>query len=321
MGRHRHLLSRILVCACACLVSATPALAAEALQRPAAGETLLAYGQTYDPGGGVRTHRGLDIAAGAGEGIAAAADGSVTFAGLVPADGGGRVYAVTIRTSDSLRVTVSPLESVAVGAGSQVAAGDQLGVLAAAGDASSAAAHVHLSVREGDAYVDPAPLLAGSPAPSGDSPDGQATAPVTAGDEQPAAAEGAPAGAQEVRAEAGVAGGDAAARGVTAARGVRVASDVTAPSEGQAASARQARPRWERYQPRVRAAYCAAITCIRQRQAPRAFACSVQVANPAPAGPGRLPVPPGAALACAAALACGAVGCRQWQRQQLREVA
>jgi len=142
----------------------SPALATEALSPPVAGAPLTRYGAQYEtPAGGV-THRGLDLAACDGAVVLAAADGIVTFAGLVPADGGGRATAVTIITPGGLLVTVSPLLTAGVAKGAHVVAGDEVGTLAGTGDASSAQPHIHLSVRVGGTYVDPQPML-GATAP------------------------------------------------------------------------------------------------------------------------------------------------------------
>ena len=140
---------------------ATPqaALGTESLVPPVTGAVLTRYGVRYQTAAGDTTHRGLDLGASEGSVVIAAVDGVVTFAGLVPADGGGRTTAVTITTPSGLLVTVSPLAAARVGKGENVVAGDDLGTLAGTGDASSAQPHVHLSVRISGTYVDPEPLL------------------------------------------------------------------------------------------------------------------------------------------------------------------
>ena len=64
-------------------------------------------------------HRGVDIAADAGEAVLAPAAGTVTFSGTVP--GSGR--ALTITTGDGLAVTLTHLGSIVVAAGTAVAEG------------------------------------------------------------------------------------------------------------------------------------------------------------------------------------------------------
>jgi len=83
----------------------------------------------------------------------------VTFAGTVPADGGGTCGAVTVEMADGLRVSLLPLAEVFVEAGDRVSAGEPVGVLAEAGDDSCSAAHLHLGARRGTAYVDPTGFL------------------------------------------------------------------------------------------------------------------------------------------------------------------
>jgi len=161
-------MSRVLTAAAVLAALATPpaAFGAEALSPPVPGPALTRYGARYETPAGASTHRGLDLGAGEGATVSAAADGVVTFAGLVPADGGGRTTAVTITTPGGLLVTVSPLEAASVDKGAHVVAGDEVGTLAGTGDASCAQPHVHLSVRIDGAYVDPEPMLAaGHPEP------------------------------------------------------------------------------------------------------------------------------------------------------------
>ncbi len=137
------------------LAAPRSAISTQALAAPVSGAVLTRYGARYQTPAGTSTHRGLDLGADEGVAVLAAVDGVVTFAGLVPADGGGRTTAVTITTPGGLLVTVSPLLAASVEKGAHVVAGDELGTLAGAGDASSAQPHVHLSVRVEGTYVDP----------------------------------------------------------------------------------------------------------------------------------------------------------------------
>lgn len=149
------------------------------------GTPTLGFGVAY-PGG---THRGVDLEAAAGAEVVAPTGGTVTFAGRVPADGGGTCGAVTVELADGHRVSLLPLEGVCVAAGDSIAAGDVLGSLAASGDDSSGAPHLHVGLRSGELYLDPAPLLpcggasAADPAPE--------SAPVTVPDPPAATSAGA----------------------------------------------------------------------------------------------------------------------------------
>ena len=122
-------------------------------------EVLLCYGATYAVGGIQRTHRGADVAPGEDDTAHSFTSGEVSFAGRIPADEGGSVFAVTVRTSDGLLVTVHPLSEVWVGEGETVCTGDGLGQVAASGDSSVADTHVHVSARRGDTYLDPSFLI------------------------------------------------------------------------------------------------------------------------------------------------------------------
>ncbi len=151
----------------AVLTVASPATAATRLSMPVSGGIVVAFGATYETAGRSLTHRGVDMLGTPAETVRAACDGIVTFAGEVPADGGGRTHAVTIRSDDGLLVCVSPLGSVCVSTGESVGGDRAIGTLAASGDGSWACTHAHLSVREGGVYVDPTPLLV---APAADAP-------------------------------------------------------------------------------------------------------------------------------------------------------
>lgn len=153
-------------------------LAAVAVQSPAyAGEwaapvagcrIVFAYGAQYAG----KTHRGVDLDACAGGDVMAPAAGTVSFAGQVPADGGGTCGAVTVELPDGLRVSLLPLQEVLVSAGDRVAEAEVVGTLAASGDDSTAAPHLHLGARRGTQYVDPTallpPLAAAEPEPEPD---------------------------------------------------------------------------------------------------------------------------------------------------------
>ncbi|MHB1136752.1 MAG: murein hydrolase activator EnvC family protein [Coriobacteriia bacterium] len=123
---------------------------------PVSGASIaLPFGAEY-PGG---VHRGIDLPADAGVAVRSPMAGRIAFAGTIPADGGGTCNAVTIETTDGRRVSLLPLESVHIQAGASVCAGDTVGRLAASGDDSLGYPHLHLGLRQGDRYIDPAPML------------------------------------------------------------------------------------------------------------------------------------------------------------------
>ncbi|MFF7491300.1 murein hydrolase activator EnvC family protein [Streptomyces rubiginosohelvolus] len=105
----------------------------------------------YGPG-----HRGVDLAAGPGARVLAAADGRVSFAGRVAGRG---VLAVEVAGSGSppLRTTYEPVRSL-VEEGATVRAGQPVGVLEA-GPFHCPSGCLHWGLRRGDAYLDPLSLL------------------------------------------------------------------------------------------------------------------------------------------------------------------
>lgn len=127
---------------------------------PLQGAVSLEYGARYTSEQGRScSHGGIDIAADAGASVSACGPGEVVFSGLVPAGEGARAVAVTVLTADGLKVTYMPLERAMVKRGDAVSTGGKVGELAAFGDASTSAAHLHLSVRRGERALDPRSLL------------------------------------------------------------------------------------------------------------------------------------------------------------------
>ena len=107
--------------------------------------------RSFAPAGAYAGHWGADLAAPSGTPVVAVADGVVTFAGSVA----GRL-SVTVHHGGGVRTSYSYLSSVAVAPGLVVAAGIVLG----ASGTDHGIEAVHLSLRVGDAYVDPLRWLA-----------------------------------------------------------------------------------------------------------------------------------------------------------------
>ncbi|MHB8966567.1 MAG: murein hydrolase activator EnvC family protein [Coriobacteriia bacterium] len=317
MGRHRCLLVATLFLTTACLGRVGPAFASPTLALPVPGTIVLGFGDRYAEGDRQRTHSGLDIGAVAGETVVAAAAGRVTFAGAVPADGGGRAYAVTVETADLSRVTLSPLESVSVSAGESVVAGDEVGTLAALGDSSTVASHVHLSVRVGDIYVDPEPLLTPAVASAGSG--GPTTSGAVEVPQAPVDESGAGA-----RSTADASAGTVAVPGVTVggARGAQASSTREVQGSGSTAPASAAVETRSSaaLQARVGSAYCAAITSLRTTRATTATRFASTAAEETDSGSPVVPaIPVAGTLAAAALLGVGAMAGHR--RESVREAA
>ncbi len=140
------------------LLSSPPAGAAPGWQWPVAGEVLTAYRNGDDPYAGGQ-HRGIDIAAEVGGPIAAAAAGTVRFAGIAGSSG----LTVSVRTADgALDTSYLHLSAVTVREGDEVAAGQRLGTVGTSGRRSVEAPHLHFGVRDAGsrhAYRDPLSYL------------------------------------------------------------------------------------------------------------------------------------------------------------------
>jgi len=169
LARHRRRWLMLAAFVALLLSSVAPELAFGGSPVASGGVVLLGFGAAYESDAlASSTHRGVDVAASPGARVFAPCAGQVTFAGRVPAVGGGTCGAVSIAT-DQGSLTLLPVDSVTVSRGAQLATGDAIGTLAAAGDASSPTAHVHVGLRRGDLYVDPAGALA-APEPKPDAP-------------------------------------------------------------------------------------------------------------------------------------------------------
>lgn len=116
-------------------------------RRPVPGAVIRGFdppSSPYGPG-----HRGVDLAAEAGDVVRAALAGTVSYSGVVAGTG----Y-VTIDHGAGLATTYGDLAPRTVAAGRRVAAGTVLGSLA------EAATHLDWGARLGGAYIDPLTLLA-----------------------------------------------------------------------------------------------------------------------------------------------------------------
>jgi murein DD-endopeptidase MepM/ murein hydrolase activator NlpD len=116
--------------------------------RPGTGRLTSGYGSRWG-----RLHAGIDLAAGVGAPISAAAAGTVVAAG---SEGGyGRV--VRLQHDDDTVTVYAHLSELHVTAGQRVTAGTWLGLEGSSGH--STGPHLHFEVRVGDVPVDPAPWL------------------------------------------------------------------------------------------------------------------------------------------------------------------
>ncbi len=102
-------------------------------------------------------HRGVDIAGASGTAVVAAAAGVVSYAGLLAGRG-----VVTVVHHGGLRTTYEPLIA-SVRVGQSVAAGQQLGTLAAGHPGCPVAACLHWGLVRGQDYLDPLWVLGGGP--------------------------------------------------------------------------------------------------------------------------------------------------------------
>jgi hypothetical protein len=220
-----------------------------------AAPTALGFGDTYAAADGTSAvHRGIDLAASAGSPVRAPLAGRVSFAGRVPAVGGGTVLTVTIATGSG-SVTLLPLGSATVKAGAELNEGDSVGVLGVEGDASTTGTHLHVGARKGDLYIDPMTLIA-APSPAragapdaqanpavqphaGGAPAAEAVAPHTSGGSARASTAPAaqPAAAPALSTTALGAGVSLGARATAAVPGASVAPGVTIPGAVESAVA------------------------------------------------------------------------------------
>jgi murein DD-endopeptidase MepM/ murein hydrolase activator NlpD len=121
---------------------------------PIQGSLTSSYGwRTHPITGQESFHEGLDIAAGNGTPIGAAAGGKVKFAGWYA--GYGRL--VIIDHGDGLETRYGHMSSISVSAGEVVSAGDTIGHVGQSGDATGP--HVHFEIRKNGRTLDPRDYL------------------------------------------------------------------------------------------------------------------------------------------------------------------
>lgn len=170
--------ARALIAALACLLLLPISLSgsfvtecADAATWPVSTSSLSAsvsFRQTYSAGDQCYVHSGIDIPASAGMQISSPLAGTVRYTGSVPSgdsrtgDSGSdkTMNAVSIEVDEGCVITLMPLSSIFVSEGQHVSEGACVGVLAAAGDVSSATTHVHMGYKKGRAYLDPMQLFA-----------------------------------------------------------------------------------------------------------------------------------------------------------------
>jgi murein DD-endopeptidase MepM/ murein hydrolase activator NlpD len=99
-------------------------------------------------------HSGIDLPAGRGTPVAAAASGRVVWAGVM-AGGWGKL--VIVAHHRGVRSMYAHLSRVDVQVGENVRTGDQVGLVGSTGDATGP--HLHFEVRVRGAAVDPTPVL------------------------------------------------------------------------------------------------------------------------------------------------------------------
>ena len=137
----------------------------------------LAFHQSYTAGIESYVHSGIDIPASAGMQISSPLAGTVRFTGTVPS-GDSRIggsssartmKAVSIELADGRAISLMPFASIAVREGQSVIEGQALGTLAAGGDVSTSATHLHMGYKQGPSYLDPMLLFGTASSASHDS--------------------------------------------------------------------------------------------------------------------------------------------------------
>ena len=112
----------------------------------------LVYNRTLDDW---RTHNGIDYAAAKGEQVSAPAAGKVTLAG---ADGSWGPT-VAIEDASGRLWRISGVADLKVKAGDTVTAGQALGTVGSVSCECAEDSHIHLEVKQGEKYLDPAKVM------------------------------------------------------------------------------------------------------------------------------------------------------------------
>jgi murein DD-endopeptidase MepM/ murein hydrolase activator NlpD len=144
------LLTVVAVVTTPAVATATPALPSAV--RPVPGPVLTRF-EPSDPVWGPG-HRGVDLAGRTGETVVAAADGVVSFAGVLAGRG------VVVVHHGPVRTTYEPVTAT-VTVGEAVARAAPIGRLQPGHSSCPATACLHWGLREGDAYLDPMLLVSG----------------------------------------------------------------------------------------------------------------------------------------------------------------
>ena len=117
-----------------------------------AAQRHLVYNKTL---GDWRTHNGIDYAAAKGEKVSAPAAGKVTLAG---ADGSWGPT-VAIEDASGRLWRISGVADLKVKAGDTVTAGQALGTVGSVSCECAEDSHIHLEVKQGEKYLDPAKAM------------------------------------------------------------------------------------------------------------------------------------------------------------------
>ena len=133
------------------LASPVPARASGDWTWPVVGPVIRGFDPPDSPFGS--GHRGIDIGAGVGTSVRAAAAGTIAFAGPV----GGRLF-ITVDHGAGLESTYSFLDSIAVRRGDVVSQGQAI-ARSGTGHAGGVVPHLHFGVKLADAYVNPLEYL------------------------------------------------------------------------------------------------------------------------------------------------------------------
>lgn len=136
-------------------VRAEPA-GGKALEWPLSGRIVRGFEQPTGPYG-EGGHQGVDIAAGPGETVKAAGDGTVEWVGVLP-----RGRFITITHASGRRTTYLDLDIVDVSQGAEVRRGQRIGTVAGISDDSSVETHLHFDTYVNGLPVDPRTLVEGS---------------------------------------------------------------------------------------------------------------------------------------------------------------